>query len=131
MTNIIENEFAPIYYISHLLTKKSLEDGYLVGSRGSVGSSLIANLMDITEVNPLKPHYYCLNCHFICFQNEDNKEISPEEEALQANFKAVLSGYDLKQEFCPHCGNELERDGQDIPFETFLGFTGDKILILI
>ncbi|MCK9289293.1 MAG: PolC-type DNA polymerase III [Acholeplasmataceae bacterium] len=127
LTNIIENEFAPIYYISHLLTKKSLEDGYLVGSRGSVGSSLIANLMDITEVNPLKPHYYCLNCHFICFQNEDNKEISPEEEALQANFKAVLSGYDLKQEFCPHCGNELERDGQDIPFETFLGFTGDKI----
>ncbi len=126
LNNIIENEFAPIYYISHLLTKRSIDDGYLVGSRGSVGSSLIAHLMEITEVNPLKPHYYCKACHFVAFEDE-KENLSSYQEKLQENFKDISSGYDLPFEKCPVCSHNLTRDGQDIPFETFLGFKGDKV----
>ncbi|NLN50266.1 MAG: PolC-type DNA polymerase III [Acholeplasmataceae bacterium] len=128
---IIDNEYAPIYYISYLLTKKSLEDGYLVGSRGSVGSSLVALLMEITEVNPLKPHYRCKNRCFTAFElsEEEIKEHNPSDEelAFQPVFKGIFSGYDLPDKDCPFCSEKLIKDGQDIPFETFLGYVGDKI----
>ena len=131
LSNIINNEFGPIYYISYLLTRTSLNDGYLVGSRGSVGSSLVATLMDITEVNPLKPHYRCKNGDFTVFHLSDEEiskyGITPNEKAFQELFKGVESGYDLPSQTCPNCGEELLRDGQDIPFETFLGFKGDKV----
>ena len=131
LKTIIDNEYAPIYYISHLLTKKSNEDGYLVGSRGSVGSSFVATLMEITEVNPLSPHYRCLNNCFTAFETDEqqlNGYIpTKEEKEFQEYFKGVYSGYDLPTKNCPFCNTELIKDGQDIPFETFLGFKGDKI----
>ena len=131
LTNIIDNEFAPIYYISYLLVQKSLEEGYLVGSRGSVGSSFVATLMEITEINPLKPHYRCKNGDFTVFKfNEEdiNKYgITPNEQAFQPLFEGISSGYDLIDQHCPICGEKLHKDGQDIPFETFLGFSGDKV----
>ncbi|MCF7931328.1 MAG: PolC-type DNA polymerase III [Acholeplasmataceae bacterium] len=131
LKNIIENEFAPNYYISHLLVKKSLEDGYLVGSRGSVGSSLVATLLDITEVNPLRPHYRCLNGDFTVFHLTDEEiihyGITPEQKAFQPFLKGIQAGYDLPSKNCPICGKPLVKDGHDIPFETFLGFDGDKV----
>ena len=131
LKNIIENEFAPNYYISHLLVKKSLEDGYLVGSRGSVGSSLVATLLDITEVNPLRPHYRCPNGDFTAFHLSDEEilhyGITPEQKAFQPFLIGVQSGYDLPSKVCPICGAPLIKDGHDIPFETFLGFDGDKV----
>ncbi len=128
---IIDNEYAPIYYISYLLVKRSKEDGYLVGSRGSVGSSFVATLMEITEVNPLKPHYRCKNGCITIFA-EDQKEmngyeLSSVEKDFQKYFDGVYSGYDLPKKPCPICNETLIKDGQDIPFETFLGFTGEKI----
>ncbi len=131
LKNIMENGFGPNYYVSHLLVKKSLEDGYLVGSRGSVGSSLVATLLDITEVNPLKPHYRCPHGDFTVFQLTDEEKIeyglTPEQTDFQQYFEGVQSGYDLSPQKCPICGAILKRDGHDIPFETFLGYNGDKV----
>lgn len=109
--SITMNGFSSIYYIAHRLVKKSLDDGYLVGSRGSVGSSLVATLLDITEVNPLPPHYRCPGC-------QDTEFVSDEQ---------FQSGFDLPAKNCARCDTPLIGDGQDIPFETFLGFEGDKV----
>ncbi|MBI9010505.1 MAG: PolC-type DNA polymerase III [Tenericutes bacterium] len=130
LNNIIEHQFSTIYYISHLLVKKSLDDGYLVGSRGSVGSSFVATLMDITEVNPLAPHYVCPKCHFSAFKKtNEEKELLGENDFEKENaklFSETDCGWDLPNAKCPVCQTEMKKDGHDIPFETFLGFHGDK-----
>lgn len=129
--SIIEHKFSTVYYISHLLVKKSLEDGYLVGSRGSVGSSFVATLMDITEVNPLPPHYVCPHCHFTAFKKtEDEIKLYGQNDFEKENHDLLTEtdcGWDLPKEICPVCQAEMHRDGHDIPFETFLGFNGDKV----
>ncbi|HEY8364774.1 MAG TPA: PolC-type DNA polymerase III, partial [Haloplasmataceae bacterium] len=131
LNSIIKHGFGVIYYISHMLVKKSLDDGYVVGSRGSVGSSLVATLMDITEVNPLSPHYRCPHCKFSSFKmtEEDKRKYSLHENEieLQKFLEKVDSGFDLPDMNCPVCGSKLQKDGHDIPFETFLGFEGDKV----
>ncbi len=112
--SIISNGFAVMYIIAQKLVWKSVEDGYLVGSRGSVGSSLVAFMAGITEVNSLSAHYRCPNCHYYDFD-------SPEVKAFAGN-----AGCDMPDKICPVCGKPLVKDGFDIPFETFLGFKGDK-----
>ncbi len=109
MNSIVNNDYSIIYYLSSLLVKKSLDDGYLVGSRGSVGSSLVATFCEITEVNPLPPHYVCKECQYHKFVDE------------------VDSGFDLPNKKCPKCNSPMKGDGHNIPFETFLGFEGDKV----
>ncbi|MDR2822766.1 MAG: PolC-type DNA polymerase III [Acholeplasmatales bacterium] len=130
LSKILGNKFGSNYFLAHLIVKKSLEEGYLVGSRGSVGSSFVATMLNITEVNPLPPHYVCHSCGFTLIKlNKDELEKYPLKESeikLYSNFDNVLSGYDLKELECPICKKQLYRDGQDIPFETFLGYKGDK-----
>ncbi|MBN2696108.1 MAG: PolC-type DNA polymerase III [Bacilli bacterium] len=131
LESIIQNKFSTIYYISHLLVKKSLDDGYLVGSRGSVGSSLVATLMDITEVNPLPPQYLCPKCHFSAFKKTEAEirefGATDFEDKIHRLLDRTDCGWDLPSQECPVCGTMLKKDGHDIPFETFLGFKGDKV----
>ena len=113
---VIGAGFDPIYLIAQRLVKKSNDDGFLVGSRGSVGSSFVATMMGITEVNPLPAHYRCPNCKHSIFE-EDNEALG----------KKYSSGFDLPNKKCPNCGSDMLKDGQDIPFATFLGFNADKV----
>ena len=114
LTSIIGNGYAVMYIIAQKLVWKSVEDGYLVGSRGSVGSSFVATMSGITEVNPLSAHYYCSKCHYYDFDSPEVKKY------------AGRSGCDMPDKVCPNCGEKLIKEGFDIPFETFLGFKGDK-----
>ena len=113
LNGIISNGYSVIYYIAHKIIKKANEDGYIVGSRGSVGSSFVATMSGVTEVNPLPPHYRCPKCKRL----EWTKETMPQ----------YRSGYDLPDRLCPDCGAPMVHDGQDIPFETFLGFNAEKV----
>ena len=114
---IIGGGFDPIYLIAQRLVKHSNDDGYLVGSRGSVGSSFVATLMGISEVNPLPAHYRCLECKNSIFEDEDGVSLGSK----------YSSGFDLPDKKCPKCGSLMKKDGQDMPFATFLGFNADKV----
>ncbi len=114
LNSIIGNGYAVMYIIAQKLVWKSVEDGYLVGSRGSVGSSFVATMAGITEVNPLSAHYVCHHCHYSDFDSEEVKQYSGR------------AGADMPDKKCPVCGADLDKMGFDIPFETFLGFKGNK-----
>lgn len=111
LDGIISNGYSVIYYIAHKLVKKSNEDGYIVGSRGSVGSSFAATMAGITEVNALPPHYRCPHCKKVIFYEGSE----------------IRSGFDLPEKMCPDCGQKMASDGQNIPFQTFLGFKAEKV----
>lgn len=111
LNGIIKNNFAVIYYLAYKIVKKANDEGFIVGSRGSVGSSLVATMAEITEVNPLPPHYICKKCHKAIFTHGDKAK----------------SGFDLPSKKCPTCGEEMLGEGQNIPFETFLGFNAEKV----
>ena len=113
LNGVIGAGYEVVYWIAHLLVKKAKEDNFIVGSRGSVGSSFLATMSGITEVNPLPAHYICPNCKHFEWGSETNPDIR--------------SGYDLPAKICPDCGTPLDREGQNIPFETFLGFNADKV----
>jgi len=113
LDGIINNGYAVIYYIAHKIIKKANEDGFVVGSRGSVGSSFAATMANITEVNPLPPHYRCPKCKHLEWTSE--------------TYPDIKSGYDLPEKVCPVCGELMVHDGQNIPFETFLGFNAEKV----
>lgn len=112
LNGIISNGYSVIYYIAHKIIKKANDDGYLVGSRGSVGSSFVATMSNITEVNPLPPHYRCPKCRHLQWSKDEYPDIK--------------SGFDLPDKVCPICGEKMIGDGQNIPFETFLGFKAEK-----
>ena len=114
---VIGGGFDPIYLISQRLVKHSNDEGYLVGSRGSVGSSFVATMMGITEVNPLSPHYRCEKCKLSIFEDENGKSFGAD----------YSSGFDLPDRECPNCHIPMIKDGQDMPFATFLGFNADKV----
>ena len=114
LNSIISNGYSVMYIIAQKLVWKSNDDGYLVGSRGSVGSSFAATMAGITEVNPLSPHYLCPKCYYNEFDSEDVKKF------------AGGAGCDMPDKICPRCGHKLNKMGFDIPFETFLGFKGNK-----
>mgnify|MGYP001103743774 CR=1 FL=1 len=114
LNSIISNGYSVMYIIAQKLVWKSNDDGYLVGSRGSVGSSLAATMAGITEVNPLSPHYLCPECFYVDFDSEEVKKF------------AGGAGCDMPDKVCPNCGHKLNKLGFDIPFETFLGFKGNK-----
>lgn len=117
LDGIIKGGYDVIYLISQKLVKKSNDDGYLVGSRGSVGSSFIAFLMGITEVNALPAHYVCSKCKHTIFDDEEGAPYG----------KKYSSGYDLPNKDCPKCSTKMRKEGQDMPFATFLGFNADKV----
>lgn len=111
LNGIIGNGYSVTYMIAHKICKKTNEDGYIFGSRGSVGSSFAANMAGVTEVNPLRPHYLCPKCHHFEWANDPD----------------IRSGFDLDEKNCPECGSKMNRNGQSIPFETFLGFHAEKV----